>query len=62
MARPGSAPYLIRREAYTRILKAFAQEGIRFAHRQVTVFAASPATGVAAAAAAAAAESPTRNS
>jgi small-conductance mechanosensitive channel len=38
MARPGSAPYLIRREAYTRILKAFAAEGIRFAHRQVTVF------------------------
>ncbi len=51
MARPWSAPYLIRREAYTRILKAFREEGIRFAHRQVTVFAApggSPAAGGAA--------------
>jgi small-conductance mechanosensitive channel len=37
MAKPGSAPYLIRREAYTRILRAFAAEGIRFAGRQVTV-------------------------
>jgi small-conductance mechanosensitive channel len=37
MAKPTSAPYLIRREAYNRLLKAFAAEGIRFAHRQVTV-------------------------
>jgi small-conductance mechanosensitive channel len=39
MARPGAAPYLIRREAYTRILKAFAEAGIHFANRQVTVYA-----------------------
>jgi small-conductance mechanosensitive channel len=55
MARPGSAPYLIRREAYTRILKAFREEGIQFAHRQVTVLGApgGPATGAGAAAVAA---------
>ena len=46
MAKPTSTPYLVRREAYNRILKAFAAEGIRFASRQVTVLApgaASPA-------------------
>jgi small-conductance mechanosensitive channel len=43
MAKPTSAPYLIRREAYDRILKAFAEEGIRFAHRQVTVLTPGPA-------------------
>jgi small-conductance mechanosensitive channel len=37
MAKPTSAPYLIRREAYNRLLKTFAAEGIQFAHRQVTV-------------------------
>jgi len=37
IAKPGSAPYLIRREAYTRILKAFAAKGIKFSSRQVTV-------------------------
>jgi small-conductance mechanosensitive channel len=37
MAKPTSAPYLIRREAYNRLLKEFAAEGIHFAHRQVTV-------------------------
>jgi small-conductance mechanosensitive channel/phosphatidylglycerophosphate synthase len=65
MARPGAAPYVIRREAYQRILKAFAAEGVHFAHRQVTVFTAgeegtSPpaAPGRAAAAAALATESP----
>jgi small-conductance mechanosensitive channel len=65
MARPGSAPYVIRREAYQRILKAFAAEGIHFAHRQVTVFAAGeegapphPTPGRAAAAAAIASEPP----
>jgi small-conductance mechanosensitive channel len=62
MARPGSGPYLIRREAYTRILKAFAAEGIRFAHREVTVYAPPgeagrpQIAGAAAATAAAAAE------
>jgi small-conductance mechanosensitive channel/phosphatidylglycerophosphate synthase len=60
MARPGSAPFLIRREAYTRILRAFAAEGIRFAHRQVTVFVPPGETArpQLAAAAAAAAEPP----
>ncbi len=37
MSKPTSAPYLIRREAYNRILKAFAAEGIRFGSRQVMV-------------------------
>jgi small-conductance mechanosensitive channel len=55
MARPGSAPYLIRREAFQRILKAFAEAGIKFAHRQVTVFAADGPGSAAGAAAAAAA-------
>ena len=39
-ARPGSAPWVIRRIAYAKILKAFADEGIQFARRQVAVFAA----------------------
>ncbi len=38
MAKPGTAPFMIRRAAYDRILKAFAEEGIKFAHRQVTVY------------------------
>jgi hypothetical protein len=37
MAKPTSAPYLVRREAYNRILKAFAAAGIRFGSRQVMV-------------------------
>ncbi len=45
MAKPTSAPYLIRREAYNRILKAFAAEGIRFGSRQVTVLAAGDPSG-----------------
>jgi small-conductance mechanosensitive channel len=45
MAKPTSAPYLIRREAYNRIIKAFAAAGIHFAHRQVTVVTAGPAAG-----------------
>jgi small-conductance mechanosensitive channel len=40
MSKPGSAPYLIQREAYTRIIRAFKENGIQFAHRQVTVFTA----------------------
>ena len=39
-ARPGSAPWVIRRIAYAKILKAFADEGIQFARRQVAVYAA----------------------
>jgi small-conductance mechanosensitive channel len=40
MSKPGSAPYVIQREAYTRIIRAFKENGITFAHRQVTVFTA----------------------
>lgn len=57
MAKPGDGQYVVRREAYNRIVKAFSERGIKFAHRQVTVFAppdvaAAPriATAVAAAA------------
>ena len=39
-ARPGSAPWVIRRIAYAKILKAFADDGIQFARRQVAVYAA----------------------
>jgi small-conductance mechanosensitive channel len=53
-ARPGDLPWLIRREAYTRILRAFREEGIRFAHREVRVVVP-PDTDRAAAAGAAAA-------
>jgi small-conductance mechanosensitive channel len=51
-AKPGSAPYVIQREAYTRIIRAFKENGIQFAHRQVTVFTAPGDTGAAPAAAA----------
>jgi small-conductance mechanosensitive channel len=44
MAKPDDRQYVIRREAYNRILKAFAEHGIKFAHRQVTVFVP-PGTG-----------------
>ncbi|HWT82880.1 MAG TPA: mechanosensitive ion channel family protein, partial [Candidatus Methylomirabilis sp.] len=37
MAKPGNE-FLIRREAYQRIKQAFDEAGIKFAHRQVTVF------------------------
>jgi small-conductance mechanosensitive channel len=38
MANPaGGGAYTIRREAYARIIKAFAEAGIKFASRQVTV-------------------------
>ena len=36
-ARPEGEPYMIRRAAYTKILKAFREQGIQFAHKQVTV-------------------------
>jgi moderate conductance mechanosensitive channel len=36
-ARPEGEPYMIRKAAYTKILKAFREAGIKFAHRQVTV-------------------------
>jgi small-conductance mechanosensitive channel len=54
MAKPTSAPYLIRREAYNRLLKAFAAEGIHFAHRQVTVLTTGAPVGADAARGAAA--------
>lgn len=50
-ATPGDAPYLIQRAAYTRIIQAFKENGIKFAHRQVTVFTAPGDTGAASAAA-----------
>jgi len=37
MAKPGSTVFMIRRVAYDKILKAFKENGIKFAHRQVTV-------------------------
>jgi small-conductance mechanosensitive channel len=56
IAKPGEQ-FVIRREAYQRIKQAFDESGIRFAHRQVTVFVppapGSPAAAVAAAGAAA---------
>ena len=36
-ARPEGEPYMIRKAAYTKILKAFREAGIKFAHKQVTV-------------------------
>jgi len=38
MARPGNAPFMIRRVAYEKILKAFAENGIEFASRRVAVY------------------------
>jgi small-conductance mechanosensitive channel len=35
--RPGDGQFLVRREAYHRILEAFAANGIRFSHRHVRV-------------------------
>ncbi|MDX1376866.1 MAG: mechanosensitive ion channel, partial [Burkholderiales bacterium] len=37
MAKPGATVFMIRRVAYDKILKAFKDNGIKFAHRQVTV-------------------------
>lgn len=62
-ARPGSAPWVIRRIAYAKILKAFADEGIQFARRQVAVYAAPdarPADVARAAASAAALDEPAK--
>ena len=65
MAKPGSTVFMIRRVAYDKVLKAFKENGIKFAHRQVTVLvpssedeaaAAKAAAGAAALAAAAEAE------
>jgi small-conductance mechanosensitive channel len=53
-AKPGEQ-FIVRREAYQRIKQAFDEAGIRFAHRQVTVFVPPGNAGPAAAAAAAAA-------
>lgn len=38
MARPGNAPFMIRRVAYEKILKAFAEQGVEFASRRVAVY------------------------
>jgi len=57
MAKPTGEQFVIRREAYYRIKKAFEDAGIRFAHRQVTVVVppagATPEAAAAAGAAAA---------
>ena len=37
-ARPEGEPYMIQKAAYTKILKAFREAGIKFAHKQVTVY------------------------
>jgi small-conductance mechanosensitive channel len=37
-ARPEGEPYMIQKAAYTKILKAFRDAGIKFAHKQVTVY------------------------
>lgn len=61
-SKPG-AQFLIRREAYNRVLKAFEEAGIKFAQREVTVFVppgASPSAAAGAAAAAAAEPAPER--
>ena len=56
MANPaGGGAYTIRREAYARIIKAFAEAGIKFANRQVTVNAMPGVSAEQAGAAAAAA-------
>ncbi len=47
--------FVIRREAYARVLKAFEENGIKFAHRQVTVFLPPGSAGVVTPAVAAAA-------
>ena len=52
-AKPGEQ-FVIRREAYQRIKQAFDEAGIRFAHRQVTVFVPPETTGPPASAATAA--------
>ncbi len=44
MAKPGNQ-FVIRREAYQRIKQAFDDAGIKFAHRQVTVFVPPTAAG-----------------
>jgi len=53
MAKPGNQ-FVIRREAYQRIKQAFDDAGIKFAHRQVTVFVPPTAAGAAGVAGAAA--------
>ncbi len=37
-ARPEGEPYMIQKAAYSKILKAFREAGIKFAHKQVTVY------------------------
>jgi small-conductance mechanosensitive channel len=55
-ARPGNNQWVVRRVAYDKIIKAFRNSGIKFAHRQVTVNVPSnDSEGIAAAAAGAAA-------
>ncbi len=37
MARPDREPWMIQKAAYTKIIKAFREAGIKFAHKEVTV-------------------------
>jgi small-conductance mechanosensitive channel len=55
--RPGNNAWVIRRVAYDKIIRAFRERGIRFAHRQVTVNVPSAGDAELAASAAAAIES-----
>jgi len=55
MARPEGEPWMIRKAAYLKIIKAFRDAGIEFAHRQVTVYVPPSQSGSDAAAAGAAA-------
>ncbi len=53
MAKPGPMVYMIRRVAFDKVLKAFKENNIKFAHRQVTVLVPSSADEAQAAKAAA---------
>jgi small-conductance mechanosensitive channel len=44
-ARPEGEPWMIQKAAYAKILKAFRDAGIKFAHRQVTVYVPPSAGG-----------------
>lgn len=45
MARPGDGPFLIRRVAYEKILKAFRDNGVEFAGKRVSVYVPPEAAG-----------------
>lgn len=45
MAKPGDGPFMIRRVAYEKILKAFAAQGVEFAGKRVAVYIPGEAAG-----------------